>query len=342
MRSVLTVAALACAGRSLPRGSLPRLSAGALLPVNKIPLPLLRACQPAVLSPGKGQFSVVASRALLSTSSSPPPTSSSLANMSFVTADIKDSGFAVISIKREPVNSMDLAMWEQLLQVLTDCEKNEDVRGVIFCSAVSRPVFTAGNDLKELYAGTTNAERYAKFWAVSNIFLARLSNSPLVTVAAIKGACPAGGTCLAMACDYRIITENGSMGLNEVAIGIPVPAKWIKLMASIIGQGKTDKMVLFGRMLGAKEALAVGLVDKMVADEDTLMATATKTIEGLLRLPDSGRIVTKNTLRGDLAREWADPKWLKMESDGAWKMLSSPDVVDFMGGVMARLSKSKM
>lgn len=40
-----------------------------------------------------------------------------------------------------------------------------------------------------------------------------------MTVAAVKGACPAGGTCLAMACDYRVLTKDASMGLNEVAIG---------------------------------------------------------------------------------------------------------------------------
>ncbi len=49
--------------------------------------------------------------------------------------------------------------------------------------------------------------RYRDFWVTSNVFLARLYCSPLVTIAAIKGACPAGGCCLSLCCDMRIMTE---------------------------------------------------------------------------------------------------------------------------------------
>lgn len=67
------------------------------------------------------------------------------------------------------------------------------VKGVIICSGLKRDLFTAGNDLKELYAPNTSMERYKLFWKTSNRFLARLLISPLVTVAAIRGQCPAGG-----------------------------------------------------------------------------------------------------------------------------------------------------
>lgn len=56
------------------------------------------------------------------------------------------------------------------------------VRGVIFASGLQRAVFTAGNDLAELYAPMTSEQRYTKFWLVSTTFLARLLRSPLVTV----------------------------------------------------------------------------------------------------------------------------------------------------------------
>ncbi len=131
------------------------------------------------------------------------------------------------------------------------------MRGVIFASGLGRDVFTAGNDIKELYAPQTSRSRrarsahfpafrrvqqqtlashnpaclpssdngysherkgmtwlwadimgrYREFWVTSNVFLARLYRTPLVTVAAIKGACPAGGCCLAMCCDLRIMTQ---------------------------------------------------------------------------------------------------------------------------------------
>ncbi|TPX61389.1 hypothetical protein SpCBS45565_g07270 [Spizellomyces sp. 'palustris'] len=259
----------------------------------------------------------------------------------FVSVDVRPGGYALVSIRREPVNSMNLTMWEQLLETLTTLEKDQ-VRGVIFHSGLSRPVFTAGNDLKELYAPASSQERYHKFWSVSNTFLARLSNSPLVTIAAIKGACPAGGTCLSIACDYRVITADGIMGLNEVALGIAVPAKWMKLMANVIGQAKTDKLTQFAKMVKAPEASTIGLVDEVVQDEKELLIQAQKVMENLLKLPDAGRQITKEILRGPLAREWADEKWLKDEADTAWKMLSLPSTVKALDGVFARLSKSKV
>ena len=57
-----------------------------------------------------------------------------------------------------------------------------------------------------------------------------------LAVAAIRGACPAGGCCLALTCDYRIQTYQGNIGLNETALGVPVPPFWAMLMTSIIGQ----------------------------------------------------------------------------------------------------------
>ena len=60
--------------------------------------------------------------------------------------------------------------------------------------------------------------------ALQTTFMARLLRTPLVSLAAIRGACPAGGCCMSLACDMRIMTESGHIGLNEVAHpGLPHP-----------------------------------------------------------------------------------------------------------------------
>lgn len=64
---------------------------------------------------------------------------------------------------------------------------------MVICSGLRRDIFTAGNDIGELYAPNTSWERYKLFWKTSNTFLAKFLCSPLVTVAAIRGECPAGG-----------------------------------------------------------------------------------------------------------------------------------------------------
>ena len=66
------------------------------------------------------------------------------------------------------------------------------------------------------------------------------------------------------------MTPNGSMGLNEVVLGIPVPRFWGLLMAQLIGLRAAQGLLLSGRMAGAEEALALGLVDKLVPAEQLL------------------------------------------------------------------------
>ena len=97
--------------------------------------------------------------------------------------------------------------------------------------------------------------RYREFWVESNQFLARLYRSPLVTIAAIRGACPAGGCCLSLCCDLRIMSEGpGHIGLNEVAIGISVPLYWARLMARVVGQASAERLCQFATLVAPREA----------------------------------------------------------------------------------------
>ena len=252
-----------------------------------------------------------------------------------------NDALAIVSLHREPVNSMNTAVWTALLTTLDELEANPKVRGIVFKSTLKRNVFTAGNDLSELYAPRTTLAQYSNFWVISNIFLARLYTSPLFTVAAVKGACPAGGCCLAMCCDFRIVTEDASLGLNEVAIGITVPANWIKVMIGIIGQGKTDKLTQYARSVGGEEALKIGFVDTVVPSDDALEPAALKLAKEIFKLPDAGRSITKDSLRGELGRSWGDKNGLENEAHQIWGFLTQEQTVRELKAVMSRLSKSK-
>ena len=143
--------------------------------------------------------------------------------------------------------------WQQLAAQLDELEKDRSVRGVVFRSGLQKDIFTAGNDITELYAPKTSLERYRDFWVTQNTFLAKLYRSRLVTVAAIRGACPARGCNLALSCDYRVMTDFGNIGLNEVALGIPVPAYWAQLMQRTIGQRNAEKLLPYGVLATAEE-----------------------------------------------------------------------------------------
>jgi len=284
----------------------------------------------------------------------------------FTRVSVTPDGVALVSLCREPVNTMDTAFWAELLALLDELEASFQertaaaaaaagnaappsvprVRAVIFSSGLQRDVFTAGNDVRELYAPSTSRERYQKFWVLQNTFLSRLFASPLATVASWRGATPAAGCCLGLACDTRIMSEgSGSspsfVGLNEVALGIPVPEKWSSLLARVVGVARAERMALFAEMLTPRDALAAGLVDVVVpgGDRAELERVALSVARVALRSPDGGRVATKLRERSRFARDWAE--FAPGEALGAWEMLEAPSTVKALGAVIERLSGKK-
>lgn len=274
----------------------------------------------------------------------------------FTATSVTADGVAVVSLCREPVNTMDTAFWEELLSVLDGLEASFEgnreeessppppprVRAAIFSSGLERDVFTAGNDVKELYAPMTSRDRYQRFWVLQNTFLARLFASPLVTVAAWRGATPAAGCCLGLACDSRVMSEDAAsahVGLNEVALGIPVPEKWSALLARVVGVARAERMALFAELLSPRQALESGLVDGVVADREALAAAALAAARRALKFPDGGRVATKMRERAQFAKEWRE--FAPGEALGAWEMLEHPATVRALGAVIERLAGKK-
>lgn len=258
---------------------------------------------------------------------------------SWVQVDKKAGGYAIVSLCKEPANTLDFKLWQQLADAVQDLEQDSAVRGIIIASGLKRDIFSAGNDIMALYAPKTSKDAYRKFWVTQNQFLARLYRSPLVTVSAIRGACPAGGCAISMCCDTRIMSEQGHIGLNEVALGIAVPAMWAALMSNTIGQGKAEQMLEFAKLVTPQEALQIGLVDQVVPVEE-LVTTAEAIMQKLLKAgPDAGRQVTKKYLREKFSHEWE--AYCVPEVDGAWEQLARESTVKAMAGVLEGLAKRK-
>ena len=162
-------------------------------------------------------------------------------------------------------------------------------------------------DITELYAPMTTFDRYLKFWTSLTTFLARLYRSRLITIAAIRGQSPAAGCIIALCCDYRLWTSDtpsARMGLNEVAIGIPVPEFWAKLLVKVVGSGgRSDKMLLFGHTWDATTALNYGLVDALWP-KNSILDASMRLLESLLKISDPGRRIVKERLREAFGRAW--------------------------------------
>lgn len=254
-----------------------------------------------------------------------------------------EKGIAVISFGKEPVNSMDLEFWRLLKSTFQAAEADKNIRGVIFQSTLKKNVFTAGLDIKELHAPSTSEERLKTFWRTLTEVLSSIYGSRLATVAAINGACPAGGCMLAMCCDWRIITYDGSMGLNEVALGIPVPRVWCELMAKLIGLHPAEEVLLSASMPKGTDLRVLGLVDDLVEKPTELLPSAVARMKTWLKFPPKGFQETKLMLRGDFAQRWA--KGVEAESEEVWNAVSDPRSVASLDMVLKRLHgapKAKM
>lgn len=256
----------------------------------------------------------------------------------FVTINVRPAGYAVVTLQREPVNSLNLEVWTALGEALTALEAQPAVRGAIIISGLTKDVFTAGNDIRELHAPSTDRARYGAFWEAQNMFLSRLYASRLVTLAAIRGACPAGGAAIALCCDHRLMTPAGHIGLNEVLLGIPVPKYWGNLMARTIGGRAAESLLLTGRMASPQEALRLGLVDKLV-EKEALLTTAEQMMAQLIKVPGEAFAATKKLLRAEYAEAWQ--AYCKEEWKSAWLMLTSEGTVKMLGATLQRLSKAK-
>ncbi|CAD7922751.1 unnamed protein product [Amoebophrya sp. A120] len=268
------------------------------------------------------------------------PSSSSSAKQ-FVTSTYDETGSVVtITLKKEPVNSMSLNLWKQLHEAVAAANASPKVRAILFQSGLTKNVFTAGLELKELYPPTTTQERHADFWQTLTKTLAMVYGSPKATIALINGACPAGGCGLSLCCDLRIITEDGSMGLNEVQIGLLVPEYWAKLMVKVIGNRNAERVLTPGLMCKVPELKALGMIDQVVPKREDLLPAAMKELQkNFLKLPPTGFRQQKEFFRQEFAKEWADNA--KREGDVVWACINEKQTMKILGMVMQKLSGGK-
>lgn len=259
--------------------------------------------------------------------------------MAAVSVEKVEGAIAVVSLHNAPVNIMDRNFWQQLHDTFDSLEKDDSVRGVVFQSGLKRNVFAAGLDIEELYVPKTSEEKVFSFWTLLTKTLNRIYRTPMMTAAAIKGACPAGGCCLSMCCDHRVITADGSMGLNEVALGMGgVPFFWAELMAMTCGHRATEHLVMSGDMAKAEECLRIQLVDAIVPAAADVLPAALAEVRRWLKNPDLGRLTCKGIMREAFAE-----KWLKGTNDEAafiWGSISQPPIVKNIGRIKEMLAKA--
>jgi len=142
-----------------------------------------------------------------------------------------------------------------------------DIRALIITGAGEKS-FCAGADLKER-AGLTPDE-VKKFIITIRNLLTSIQNLPIPVICAVNGIALGGGTEVALASDIRIASETASMGLTEARLAIIPGGGGTQRLPRIIGVAKAKELIFTGRRVDAKEALAIGLVNKVTQPQTLL------------------------------------------------------------------------
>jgi enoyl-CoA hydratase/carnithine racemase len=173
-------------------------------------------------------------------------------------------GVGTIRLDRPPMNALDIAVQDRLKELAEEAAGRDDVRAVILYGG--EKVFAAGADIKEMQA-MDHAAMVVRSRALQDSFSA-VARIPKPVVAAVTGYALGGGCELALCADYRIAGENAKLGQPEILLGVIPGAGGTQRLSRLIGPSKAKDLIFTGRMVKADEALALGLVDRVVpADE---------------------------------------------------------------------------
>ncbi|MEV6114350.1 enoyl-CoA hydratase-related protein [Streptomyces sp. NPDC052109] len=169
-------------------------------------------------------------------------------------------GVGTLRLDRPPMNALDVATQDRLKELAEEATRREDVRAVVIYGG--ERVFAAGADIKEMqnmdHTGMVLRARGLQdsFTAVARI--------PKPVVAAITGYALGGGCELALCADYRIAADNAKLGQPEILLGLIPGAGGTQRLPRLVGPSKAKDLIFTGRQVKADEALAIGLVDRVV------------------------------------------------------------------------------
>jgi enoyl-CoA hydratase/carnithine racemase len=137
-------------------------------------------------------------------------------------------------------------------------------------------------------------------WRELYALMKALACSPIPVCAAIIGHAPAGGTVLPLFCDWRIMADGEfKIGLNEVQVGIPLPAVILAALRRQVGPRQAERLSTTGLLMSPTQALEIGLVDELVPTE-RVVERSVEWCKGMTALPVEAMTATRHEARADL------------------------------------------
>ena len=180
----------------------------------------------------------------------------------FVRLEVAD-GVGTLRLDRPKMNAISLQVQDELRAAAAEATERDDVKAVVLYGG--ERVFAAGNDVKEMaYLGYADMVRLGASVQSAVTAVARI---PKPVVAAVTGYALGGGCELALCADVRIAGDNAVLGQPEILLGIIPGAGGTQRLTRLVGPSRAKDLIFTGRFVPAEEALAIGLVDRVVPAE---------------------------------------------------------------------------
>ena len=185
-----------------------------------------------------------------------------------------EDGIGKITFNRPQArNAMTFGMYERMAEICEAANEDRGVKAIILTGAGDK-AFAAGTDISQFRAFKT-AEDGLAYEAKMDQILGKLERCRVPTIAAINGFCTGGGAGIAACCDLRIATRSAKFGFPIArTLGNCLSMANLARFAALIGPGRVKDVIFTARLIGAEEALQVGLVGEVVEDGAALEARA--------------------------------------------------------------------
>lgn len=228
-------------------------------------------------------------------------------------------------------NALTFAMYEALADTCRNVPTDGSVRAIVIAGAGGK-AFAAGTDMSQFRAFETAQDALDYEGRIEEV-LSAVERCPLPTIAAINGACTGGGASIAAVCDLRIASQSLKFGFPIArTLGNCLAAGNLARLSGLIGPGRVRELIFTARLMLADEALAVGLVSEVLADEDALMSRAADLAATVGQMAPLTLRATKEAMRRNQAA-------LSVDDDDLISLCYMSE--DFRNGMEAFLGKRK-
>lgn len=177
--------------------------------------------------------------------------------------------------KPDRMNAMSLDMWQGLHSALDDLAKDDAVRVLVLTGAGER-AFVSGADISEFETQRSSEESVRAYNATSEGADAALYRFPKPTIAQIQGYCVGGGMGLAIACDFRICSEDARLGITAARLGLGYNQEGVRKLVELAGPSVAARVLYSAELFSAEAAQNMGLVTDVVPRNELA-----QTVDGL-------------------------------------------------------------